>query len=196
MNFDNSHYDDCNHECYRNRCCNIWFLPSIILFITAALFSLISFILFLVGIVFPPASTANLTGDEIQLQTSAQVTIANGSPIIFDTTINDQLNNISYNPITGTVSITASGTYYVNWWISADGSTINPTIDFALVTSTGKTITASTPALTDQFSGNALLTVTATPSSPVTFQIVNKTGNDVFLGATTVKADLTIINAE
>ena len=43
-------------------------------------------------------------------------------------------------------------------------------------------------------SGNALLSITASVGTPVTIQLVNITGNDIFTGSTTVSADLTIMS--
>ncbi len=141
------------------------------------------------------SATNELEGAQLQMQGDVQ-TIDNNTPVIFDTIITDNSSGISYDTTTGEITITESGTYYINWWFSADGSPIATTIDLSIVTSTGEIITASNPILSGQMSGNALLDITASAGSPVTVQLINTTGNEIFVGFTTVRADLTIIKSD
>lgn len=164
----------------------------LLLSIPMLLFSLIAIAALTISIVF---SATDLEGVQVQLQGDV-TTIADGDPVIFDTLITDNSSGISYDAVTGEVTITQSGTYYINWWFSADGSPIATTIDLSIVTSTGETITASNPILSGQMSGNALLDITASVGTPVTIQLINTTGNEIFVGATTVRADLTIVNVD
>jgi len=103
----------------------------------------------------------------------------------------DVTDAVSYDSATGLFTITETGNYYIDWWVAVDGSPIAVTIDISLVTSNGIVATSSTPILSDQMSGNALISVT---EAPITFRLVNTTGNEIFIGPTTVKANLTIIN--
>ncbi len=130
---------------------------------------------------------------QVQLQTTDATTIADDAPIIFNTVLNSLSPNISYNATTGEITVTASGIYYINWWLGIDGSTVAPTITYAIVTSAGDTILSSSPILSDNMSGNALLDITASVGTPVIIQLVNQTGNDTFLGSPLTKADLTIL---
>jgi hypothetical protein len=101
--------------------------------------------------------------------------------------------SIAYNVVTGTFTITETGVFYINWWISVDGMDggvdIVPT--FTIMTSAGDIISSSSPIITGQMSGNALLGIVA---SPVTFQLINDTDSTIGFGVTPVKADLTIFN--
>lgn len=167
-----------------------WWPLRLLSFIPMFLMFLLAVATFVLGIVL---STTEIEGVQLQLQGDI-LTIADGAPVIFDEIITDDSAAISYDAATGTITVTESGTYYINWWFSADGSPIATTIDLAIVTSTGETITASNPILSGQMSGNALLDITATPGAPVTIQLINTTGNEIFVGATTVRSDLTIVN--
>jgi hypothetical protein len=123
-----------------------------------------------------------------------ETTIADNAPILFDTVINNTSTALTYDPITGEITITESGVYYVNWWLAIDGSTVSPTISYTIITSAGDSVTASSPILSENMSGNALLSITASLITPVTLQLINTTGNDTFIGSTAVQADLTIIH--
>jgi len=171
--------------------CQSGFL-GLLLLIPMLIFSLIAIAALTISIIF---SGTELEGAQVQLQGDV-LTIADGAPVIFDTLITDNSSGIAYDAITGEITITESGTYYINWWFSADGSPIATTIDLSIVTSTGGIITASNPVLSGQMSGNALLDITASVGTPVTIQLINTTGNEIFVGATTVRADLTIINVD
>ena len=156
------------------------------------LFSLLALLIGIISI-FIIGTQDFLSGVQIQLQGDV-TTVAVGDPVIFDTVLNDQSSEISYNDVTGEITITESGLYYINWWVSVDGAAAATTIDLAIVTSAGDTITASSPIVSSQVSGNALLSITATPATPVTVQLINTSTDELFIGATTVRADLTIIN--
>lgn len=164
-----------------------------LLLIPIFIFSILAIAAFAISIFF---ANEGLEGMQLQYQTEDIVTIDNDAPVIFNTIITDNSPYISYDDTTGEITVTKSGTYYINWWVSADGSPIAVTIDLSIVTSTGEVITASNPILSGQMSGNALLDITASITDPVTIRLVNTTGNEIFIGQTTVKADLTIINVD
>lgn len=141
----------------------------------------------------PVSTPTQLRGLEVQLQ-GETATILNGDPVIFDTTITNQSPFISYNSITGTITIIETGIYYINWWISTDGAEASTFVAFSINTSAGNSIEAASPIVNGQLNGNALISVTASVMTPVTLQLVNTTGMTVFIGNTPVRADLTIIN--
>lgn len=143
----------------------------------------------------PPGPTIppQLSGLQVQLQAAA-ISVADGAPVIFDTTITNSSPFITYNSITGTITITASGIYYINWWISTDGAEASTFVAFSINTSAGDSIEAASPIITGQLIGNALLSITASAINPVTLQLVNTTGQTASFGTTPVRADLTIIN--
>ncbi|SDN35192.1 hypothetical protein SAMN04488502_1211, partial [Dendrosporobacter quercicolus] len=139
---------------------------------------------------------SELAGVQVQLQDPAVISVAAGTNVLFDTTVSNQSTAISYDPLTGALAITESGIYYIAWWVAADGiqggTAIVPT--FAITSSAGDNIQASSPIISGQLSGNALLAITAAPGSPVTLQLINATDSLIGYGMTPVKADLTIIS--
>ncbi len=96
---------------------------------------------------------------------------------------------MTLNAANGEITITAPGNYYVSWWIAVDGSTVATTITFTLESDGAPLSSAATPILSDQLTGADLITVVGTPS---VLTLVNTTGNDVFIGVTTVQANLVI----
>ena len=119
--------------------------------------------------------------------------IAPGAPVIFDAIVNDLSTVIAYDAVTGTVTLSATGVYYVNWWLAADGIAGDGTATmptFSLVTSTAGSFLSSSPIGSGQFSGNALIFVAAVP---VTFQLVSAIDSTTFLGILPVRADLTVL---
>jgi len=136
-----------------------------------------------------------LRGIEVQLQGEA-LTVASGAPVLFDTAITNQSLFMSYNAGTGLITITQSGVFYIDWWVSTDGIAGGEDvfITFSVITSAGDNIKASSPVGTGQISGNALIAITASPITPVTLQLVNATDGTIGYGFTLIKANLTIFN--
>ena len=146
------------------------------------------------GVNGEPGFTTQLRGLQVQLQDPDIISIAPGDPVIFDTIINDLSAFMSYSA--GVITITQSGVFYINWWVSSDGigGGADVFIRFAIITSSGDNIQASSPILTGQISGNALISIIASPALPVTLQLVNATDGTIAFGPTPIKADLTIVN--
>lgn len=140
-------------------------------------------------------ASTQLRGIEVQLQGSA-TTVASGSPVLFDTIISDQSLDLSYNALTGLITVTQTGVFYIHWWVSTDGVAggVDVLPSFSIITSAGDNIQASSPIATDQMSGNALLVIIASPGLPVTLQLVNATDGTIGYGTTPIKADLTMFN--
>jgi hypothetical protein len=128
----------------------------------------------------------------VQLQGSSGGTITNGANVLFDTVINAPSANITYNAGIGMFSINEPGTYYISWWVNTDGAEAETTTSFGVNVVSGPTILAYSPApvVTLQLSGNALLTVTTTPTE---FSLFNNSGATVDYGTSPIQADLTII---
>ncbi|WP_235839193.1 hypothetical protein [Clostridium sp. Marseille-P2415] len=116
--------------------------------------------------------------------------MANGSPVLFNTVLTDQSANISYNTATGIATITAPGVYYVSWWISTDGAGPSTFVEFTAQVNGSGGVSASSPIVTGQLNGIALVTVGAVPA---TVAIVNTTGQTVFFGSTPVIANMVIV---
>jgi len=117
-------------------------------------------------------------------------TVAAGAAVVFDDIILDQSPNISYSTGTGIFTITAPGNYFVTWWIATDGSDGPTNVSFAVELNGAGGIIGSSPVVTGQVSGYALITVTTTPS---TVTLINVTGAAVLYAATTVQANMTIL---
>ena len=98
--------------------------------------------------------------------------------------------NINYSVVTGQFTITAPGNYYVTWWVATDGAGPAITIDFGVSLNGGAAVIGSTPALTGQLNGSALIVVGA---APATVELVNVTGETVFIPDTTVQANMLIV---
>ena len=117
--------------------------------------------------------------------------IDDGDNVVIDTVANSQSANISYDDTTGEFTISQPGNYYVTWWIATDGAGIATQITFGIVVHANPAVTASSPIVTGQLSGRALITVGAVSA---TLMLVNLTGDDVFLSPDTpVQASIVII---
>ena len=116
--------------------------------------------------------------------------VANGAPVLFNTVLNDQSLNISYNPATGVATIVAEGNYFVTWWVATDGAGPATFVDFTLQINGSGGVSASSPIVTGQLNGSALVTVGAIPA---TLQLVNTTGQTVFYATTPVVANIVIL---
>ena len=84
--------------------------------------------------------------------------------MVFDTVTNDQSLNINYLGA-GVFQITATGNYYVDWWVSVDGAGLSPIVAFAVQLNGGGDIIGSSPIVTGQVAGNALISVGAVPAT-------------------------------
>jgi len=136
-----------------------------------------------------------LSGLQVQLQESSGGTVANGTNVLFDTTINAPSANITYNAGVGTFFINQPGNYYISWWVNTDGAEIQTSVSFGIRVVSGPTILASSPdpLVTLQLSGSALLTVTTTPTI---FNLFNNSGATVNYGTSAIQANLTIIQVD
>lgn len=111
---------------------------------------------------------------------------------MFNNVLNNASPNISYNPATGVFTITAAGNYYVNWWMNTDGAGAVSSVIFSVAVAGGPLISASSPApvVSLQLNGQAFLKIGNVPAS---ISLVNNTGAAVFLGASAVQGDMTIL---
>jgi hypothetical protein len=131
-----------------------------------------------------------LRGIQAQLVGVEAGIIANGANVIFNTVTNDQSLNVNYNPATGEFTITGVGNYFVSWWVAADGAGAAITVSFEVELNGGAGIIGSSPIVSGQVNGTALVTVGATPA---VLTLVNTTGDGVFIAATPVQANIVII---
>ena len=133
--------------------------------------------------------TVQLRGIQAQLIGDGLGTVDDGANVIFDTTLNDQSLNISYNSVTGVFTINQVGNYYVTWWVATDGANISTIVTFAIEVDGGAGIPGSSPIVAGQVNGSALVTVGAVPA---TIELVNITGEPVTYPLTPVQANIVI----
>ena len=125
---------------------------------------------------------------------AGDVNVSVGTNVIFNTSLYSS-GNISYNAATGVITFNVADRYIVRWSVSTDGL-VNPTDDstakpvtFALSSSQGDFIRASTPLSTGQLSGIGIVDVTA---APVTLSLVNASSYGVQLANMPVNATLVV----
>ena len=135
-------------------------------------------------------AAGELEGIQAQLQRSPATIIADGANVIFDSTITDQSESISYDLATGEFTISEPGNYYISWWVTTDGSAGPVNMVFALLADGTPIALGNSPIVTGQVDGDAFLTVTDTP---VIVTLVNQTGADVLYANIPVQANISII---
>jgi hypothetical protein len=156
-----------------------------------SLWSVLLLILLFVGVLIivfsgPP----ELSGIQTSLVGSGGGIVLDGDNVIFDTVLNDPSPDISYDDTTGEFTITEPGNYYVSWWFAADGAGLSTTVSFAVEVGGAVYSTASSPVVSGELSGDALVTVT---TNPTVISLANVTGEDAFIGATPVQANMVIM---
>ena len=135
------------------------------------------------------ASPAVLGGTQAELNSAEGDILPNGDNVVFNTVLNNQSSDIIYNPVTGEFTITAPGNYLVSWWFATDGAGPAINVSFAVDVNGVPYSIASSPIVSGQLSGDALVTVTTTPT---VVTLVNVTGEDVFIPTTPVQANIVI----
>lgn len=120
-------------------------------------------------------------GIQAQLTNDAAGTILDGDPILFNAVLNNaNPAAITYDSATGIFTLHETGTYLVTWWVSVNRG-LARTVTFSAVINGSTSIPATSPLITGQLSGTALVTVTTAPAS---ISIVNQSGAFVlFIGA-------------
>ncbi|WMJ87113.1 DNRLRE domain-containing protein [Anaerocolumna sp. MB42-C2] len=131
-----------------------------------------------------------LTGIQAQLQQSPGVILANEANVIFDTTITDQSESISYNLQTGEFTISEPGNYYISWWVTTDGSAGPSNMVFALLANGNTIALGNSPNVTGQVDGDGFFTVA---DEPVTITLVNQSGASILYANIPVQANISII---
>lgn len=141
----------------------------------------------------PTGPPNNLSGIQVQLQTGKFLTIDDGDPVLFDTTLFNETTAITYSSLTGTFTISVNGIYYFDWWIAVDGAAAATTIAFELSGSDATSVFTASAIVSDLLAGNALVNVTG---APVTFQLLNRCGDTAFIPNLVAQANMTIVHLE
>lgn len=135
-------------------------------------------------------AAGTLAGIQMQLVGGRQSQIAPGANVIFDTAINDQSADISYNSLTGQFTISNPGNYFVSWWVATDGAGSSTDLWFSIQVTASVPVAGATPIVTGQLNGSALVTVS---SAPATLTLMNSTANPIVFAATPVQANIVIL---
>lgn len=159
------------------------------MFIWAIALATFLFAISLILIVNIINNPTELEGIQVELTDAGGGVIADGQNVLFNTVLNDQSNNISYNPGTGEFIITRPGNYVVSWWTAPDGAEAATSVSFAVAVNGVPYSTASSPIVSVQMSATALVTVTTVPA---TISLVNVTGAGVFVPTIPVQAGMVI----
>ncbi|HAK73583.1 MAG TPA: hypothetical protein DCP36_08255, partial [Sporomusaceae bacterium] len=126
----------------------------------------------------------------LQLERLLAGTVTANNNVIFENIINSY-GTISYDPLTGVVTISKPGRYMVNWWVATQAVIGSNGISFSIVTSQGDELLGDTPIKTDEVVGFALVQV---DSAPITLSLVNSTPATVsYSSLVPVKAALVLI---
>ena len=125
------------------------------------------------------------------MQTGELGTVDDGDPFLFNTVLANETTAITYDPVTGTFPISEPGVYYFDWWVAFDGAAAAPTIAVELSGSDGTSVFSASASVTETLSGNALVNVTA---PPVTFSLLNQSGDTAFIPALVAQANMTIVH--
>jgi len=128
-------------------------------------------------------------GIQAQLTGAGGSVIADDANIVFDTVINSLDNTIAYNPATGAFTINRPGDYFISWAVAADGAGPAVNVTFAISVNGLPYAAMSSPIVSGEVSGDALVTVGNTPA---VITLVNVTGEGVFIPATPVQANIVI----
>lgn len=91
----------------------------------------------------------------LQLERELNGAVAANSNVIFENVVNS-FGLISYNPLTGIITINKTGRYFINWRVATQ-TTLSPEVSFSIVTSQGDQNPGSSPAKLGETVGFALI---------------------------------------
>ena len=137
----------------------------------------------------PPYIPQKLSAIQAQLIDSGGTTVANNSNVIFNTVLNREGTNISYDVATGEFTLAANKLYYVSWQVATDVENTITNIAFGLSVDGLLGPETSSPSLVGQISGTALI---ETDESSQTLALVNRSGGTVTYASNTVQANIVI----
>ena len=104
----------------------------------------------------------------LQIERTSDGTVDNNSNVLFDSTVYSS-GNISYNPLTGTITINETGRFYIDWWVATQSSPNTFGVIFAIVTSQGDFLIGNSPIKTTEVVGIGVIDV---PEAPITLSLV------------------------
>ena len=166
----------CLHCCFRS------LMPCIMVIVIVILAVLLIF----------RSSAPTVGGIQAQLNNGRRSIISDSETVVFNSILNNQNSNISYNQTTGEFTITETGDYYVSWWVTTGGSSQFTNMSFSIVINGTPHSIGTSPIVSGQVSGSELITVGATP---VTIKLINNSSNDILFADTPVQANIVILGS-
>jgi len=133
---------------------------------------------------------AVLGGLQLQLLGAGFAAIDNGDTVMFDNVLENLGPSLSYDPMTGEVTITATGAYYVSWQLTTDGAGASSFVNFELQLNDISVAASSSLITSGLLSGSALFVVGTLPAS---IKLVNASTDTVIYGNVPVQANLVIL---
>ncbi|WP_353094831.1 hypothetical protein [Tissierella praeacuta] len=115
----------------------------------------------------------------LQLQKNNDNSIINNGNVIFDETIST-MGNISYDNVTGVVTIFENGLYLVDWDIAIQSIFSSPSVVFKLISDKGQEFYSNSLNKTGNINGIAVLNV---DNAPINFSLVNTSNSTVFFSS-------------
>lgn len=113
----------------------------------------------------------------LQLQMTTTNPVTTGGKLIFNELLENN-GDMTYDSLTGNVTINSKGIYIIDWWVTTQASSNNANIVLSLTTSLGDSFESNSPLRMGTINGNAILKV---DTVPITLWIENSTGSTVFL---------------
>lgn len=127
----------------------------------------------------------------LQLQKNNNNSILNNNNFIFDETI-DAIGNISYDDMTGIITISENGLYIIDWCVEMQATSGSPSVIFKLISDKGHEFDSNSPTKTGSTSGIAALNV---DDAPLNLSLVNVSNATVFFLNTVIsKANLRVFS--
>ncbi|WP_195986123.1 hypothetical protein [Clostridium sp. D33t1_170424_F3] len=142
------------------------------------------------GATGPAGPGTALGGLQYQLTGGARRILAPGQAVPFDTPIQTDSTEISYDAGTGAFTLSAAGRYYISWWVSTDGSARSADLWFSLDLNGADHSIGAAPVVTGQISGSSLVKA---ETAPAFLTLRNATQTDIALCAAPAQANIVIL---
>lgn len=133
-----------------------------------------------------------MSGVAMQIELVGGGTVPASGNVIFDTMVYTE-GNISYNNVTGEITLNEAGKYVLNWWVATFLSQSNTAV-FALSSDQGDFLEGASPNKTGQVTGVGIINVT---TAPVTISLKNASMFSFSYAANVpVQATLAVVQVE
>ena len=131
-----------------------------------------------------------LSGFQAQLDNAANRRVEDTHNVLFNRVTSRASSDITYSSATGEFTLCANKNYYVSWWAAVNGTETAPIIEIAAVVDGVCVAIATSPQVTCQLSGTALISAKRVSQ---TLSIMNVTGDPVRYAATSIQANIVIM---